>query len=715
MPRKFDEAQVARRRVRSTDRLHAPDADRRNSNRPARRTAPVEVQLLEPRQLLAALTDYYGTVRADGNDAVIDSGGILHRVWRDKASGGQLKYASRNRQFVWSTPVTVDSRKVGGEMSLELDSEGRPSVAYYDRIAGDLYFAQLRSGSWERVRIDFLGNVGDFPSLTFAQGGRPFISYYDRTNGDLKLAWRTATGRWLFQAVETAGNVGGYSSIAADPNNGLLRIAYSDIGANRLKYASQNPNGTWFLRSIDKNATAGVRFTSLAIQPGSGNPHIAYYDVRKKDLRVAYMTDVAAGFWASDRVATAGAQGEFANLFFNGDGNATVVYLNRTQGTVHQTTKTRAGTWESTLLAFAREHLSVARTSGGQVYVNHYDPLAGVLRTTTTRHDFKYTSQDASQRLVHWEQIGGSTVNDAVRNVGWSMHQVGWQGYVDGRFAQLQQMGVKRIFLHNPFGILNSEPYFQFDQYIHAQEAGLTWLTEGFVEAWRPITQQGVEVIAYIGTMFSDPDFVGLSDDQFIDRVVRSLRPLIDAGMSVGLDSIVGETQTSRPFMVAQALRNSGIRVYAENRPPRDFTWWHDFGGVYYNEGFLLDTPELNPALHWAASNSLLRGELLRYTGAAPAGFGFWQPGWRGPEVRDIWRDNGTPITDVPTLLLEGGTLQSMFDAAMSSSRPGTGSAPDSGEKVATGAARVPPGTFGGNALPFGDDDRDEFTLTRLI
>lgn len=674
---------------------------------------PAELQPLEPRRMLSALTDYYGTVRADGNDAVIDAGGILHRVWRDKNSGGQLRYATRNRQFQWSAPSIVDTRKVGGEMSLSLDAQGRPAVAYYDRVQGDLHYAQLQSGSWLKAKIDFEGNVGDFPSLTFAQGGRPFISYYDRTNGDLKLAWRTTSGRWLHQPIETAGDVGGYSSIAADPRNGLLRIAYSDIGGNRLKYASQNPDGTWFLRSIDRNATAGVRFTSLAIQPDTGNPHIAYYDVRKKDLRVAYMTNVAAGLWASDRVATAGAQGEFANIYIDEGGNPAVVYMNRTLGTVHKTVKSRDGGWTNRLLAVAREHLSVARSASGQVYVNHYDPVAGVLRTTSTRHDHVYTSNIAADRIVHWETIGGSTVNDADRNVGWSIKQTGWAGFVNARVRELQNLGVKRLFLHNPFGTLNNDPYFQFDQYIHAQEAGLTWLTNGFAEAWRPVTQAGNEVIAYIGTMSfigqQDPDFANLTDAQFVDRVMRSIRPLIDAGMSIGLDTIVGEHVTSRPYMVAEALRNSGVRVYAENRPPSDYPWWHDFGGVYYNRGYVRDTPELNPALWWAASNSQLKGEIIRYTGDAPAGYSFWQVGWRGPEVRSIWHDGGTPATSVPSLLQEGGTLQSMFDAAMGRTPPGGVGVGEGDEKKISGlsAGRLAPSVFGTTTVNAGREDLD--------
>lgn len=681
-----------------SDRTEPPaagpaSARRLHSLRPAAPAAPVEVQALESRQFLSAM-DYYGTVRADGNDAVMDSAGVLHRVWRDTSSG-TLKYSARGRQFTWTPASNVDNRKVGGEMSIAIDPLGRPSVAYYDRVNGDLWFAQLRSGSWNRTRLDSAGNVGDFPSLIFAQGGRAFVSYYDRTNGDLKLAWQSPAGSWSNMAIETGSDVGAYSSIAAAPD-GLLRIAYSDVLGLRLKYASQNPNGKWAIRSIDKNATAGVRFTSLAVNPETSQPYIAYYDVRKKDLRVATTADGTV--WTSERVATLGAQGEFANLYFSG-GSPIVVYLNRTQGTVNEVRLTRAGDWERRVVAVAREHLTVAYSAGGAAYINHQDPGTGLLRTTSVKHDHDHDAfTDPGERIIHWETIGGSSTDNSKRRVGWSMESIGWQGYVNSRIPQLKALGMKRMFLHNPFGTRSDEPYFQFDQYIHAQQEGLNWLTDGFVQAWKPVTASGIEVIAYIGKIMGDPDFENLTDmDQYMDRVMRSVRPLVDAGMSIGLDSIVGAELNSRAFMVADILRNSGIPVYAENRPPRDFWWWHDFGGVYYNQGYVLDTPENNPDLHWAATNSLLRGEKLRYTGSPPSGYTFWQPGWRGAEVISILADQGTAATDLPTLMAEGVTLQGLVNAAYASLNrlppggDGASAAPSTGEPSPFSARKLDP------------------------
>lgn len=639
--------------------------------------ATVQIQPLEARRLFSAGLDGFGTVAADGNDLVADALGRVHRIWRD-ADTGLLKYAVRNAQQVWGPVSTVDNKRVGGEMSIEIDPQGRPAVAYYDYVNRDLMYAVLDGGNWLRSRLDSAGDTGDFPSLKFDPNGRAFISYYDRTNGDLKLAWQSSSGSWSTRALETAGNTGAYSSLTFSPA-GLPRIAYSDVDGLRLKFAWQNANGTWEIRSIDKTVTAGVRFTSIAMDQANNLPYIAYYDVRKKDLRMAWSE---GGAWHSQRVAQVGWQGEFSNLYVDSAGRPNVVYFNRSLGTTNLATLV-SGEWKHSLLAIGGQHISITLGPTGKLLMNHVDPLTGLLRTTTTNFDYQPTN-DPAQRIIHWETIGGSGGPVSKRTVGWPLDQpgVGWAGYVSGRGQQLKNLGMRRLFLHNPFGTLPWEP-FQFDQYIHAQQAGLTWLTNGFTEAFKPFVESGVEVICYIGRLQGDFDFDTLTNfDDYMDRVMRSIRPMIDAGCSIGFDSIVGATEDSRAYMVVKALRDSGIKVYAENRPPADYPWWHDHNGVYYDDGWIDSNPAVNPTLHWAAPNSMLRGEIIRYTAHQPSGYGFWDLGWRGPNVVAILRDGHTAATDIDYLNREGLTLQGLMNQALAQSRPGVNGVPFSERKV---------------------------------
>ena len=69
--------------------------------------------------------------------------------------------------------------------------------------------------------------------------GNPHISYYDESNGHLKYATKTGS-LWTNETVDTAVNVGGYTSLVLD-GTGNPHISYRDFGNNDLKYARGIP------------------------------------------------------------------------------------------------------------------------------------------------------------------------------------------------------------------------------------------------------------------------------------------------------------------------------------------------------------------------------------------------------------------------------------------------------------------------------------------
>ncbi|MBD3373087.1 MAG: hypothetical protein GF403_10290 [Candidatus Coatesbacteria bacterium] len=46
------------------------------------------------------------------------------------------------------------------------------------------------TGAWHIVTVDSAGNVGRFSSLALDSAANPHISYYDNTYDNLKYAWR---------------------------------------------------------------------------------------------------------------------------------------------------------------------------------------------------------------------------------------------------------------------------------------------------------------------------------------------------------------------------------------------------------------------------------------------------------------------------------------------------------------------------------------------
>ena len=632
------------------------------SQRPSRRRFGLE--RLERRVHLAAVPfaeDPFGAVRADGNDLAIDSAGLLHRVWRDRDTHA-LRYATRTPLHAWTNPQTLDASPVGGQMSLALDPlTGRPAVAYYDRINGDLKYASKLSGTWNVSVLDQTGDVGDFPSLLITAQGKQVITYYDRTRGDLKWATQTAQGPWTPATIDagfSGENVGAYSSVIEGPRRALM-VAYADNTSGMLRLATL-PNGAtaWSLSIIDSGMPIGVTDISLLAGVG-GVPLVAYRDAHFKRLKVAFQ--VSAISWQTWQLPI-GDSGGYASLFLS-NGTPYVLHNDRLSGLTEVVVAGDPTTRPARVVALGGEHLEAVTDPTGRLIFNRVDPSSGLLRTSATR--FVHTpGTDPSERIIQWETIGGSTHDVSKRRVGWEIDRIGWQGYVNSRVAHLRSLGMRRHFMHNPFGTLPDED-FQFDQFIHAQDAGLNWLTTGFVQAWKPLIDSGMEVICYIGKLAHDPDFTSLTDlHAYMARVKRSIQPLIDAGCSIGLDSIVGNDVNSREYMVAEMLRQSGVKVYNENRPPRVYTHWHNFNGVYYDDGYILSQPHVNPDLHWGASNDLLTGEILRFTHNPPTGTTFLAPGWRGPAVMRILADGHTAATDYVALQAEGYTAQQLMNRA---------------------------------------------------
>jgi hypothetical protein len=257
------------------------------------------------------------------------------------------------------------------------------------------------------------------------------------------------------------------------------------------------------------------------------------------------------------------------------------------------------------------------------------------------------------QRIVSWQTIGNSSNVVADRCVGADIKRRGWTGYVRRVVEPELAWGCRRFALHNPFGCLPDENM-QFDQYLHAKEAGLDWLLQDFVEAWRPLTQRGIEVICYLGTTVDDPVFERLFKEDpaaWERRVWTCVQPALDAGMTIALD--YSSTTHEGENCIATLLQERGVKIYCEPRPRADAPRWFKVPVITTNAFWKRSNPEAHPDSKWAARNDQLTAEIIQIVHLPPPGKTWDTPGWAEPDTKAILTEGHTAAAPIHILMRE--------------------------------------------------------------
>ena len=111
---------------------------------------------------------------------------------------------------------------------------------------------------------------------------------------------------WRTGAVDTTDDVGAHVSIAVDPQTGTIYMSYYDATHGDLRVARYVGSGgncgldqDWQCATVDSNGDVG-RYSSLALDPVSGHPGVAYYDATHGALKyTAYVCIGQLCLWNS--------------------------------------------------------------------------------------------------------------------------------------------------------------------------------------------------------------------------------------------------------------------------------------------------------------------------------------------------------------------------------------------------------------------------------
>ncbi len=338
------------------------------------------------------------TSRGTWNDVAYDKSGNLHLAYYDRDTKN-LMYAVRSASNgKWSIPQIVDlpvSVNDPGEyqyISLALDNNGHPGIAYFDGWNGDLNYAYFDPtySSWQITKIDSKGSTGLYPQLAYSRGNGAVISFYNRTKGDLMLA-QSATGGYTLTAIDSTGDVGRFSSILLDPNRPdatKWAIGYEDTTNGNYKYAIQGlfNGGTqvsgYTNYTVDDLAIAGGYVSLAFYDSGTSDskrykPAMSYYDAANSALRYAKGLDSGQS-WETQTVASKNIQGLYTQLFFDSNGKANIYYFNRSSNQAIRALLSK-GAWGFTTLDDGGREIHVSLNGSGNVAYSNLDESVGEL------------------------------------------------------------------------------------------------------------------------------------------------------------------------------------------------------------------------------------------------------------------------------------------------------------------------------------------------
>ncbi len=346
----------------------------------------------------------------EGQSIRLDASGLAHIAY-----GGDHVYYARRGPTGWNLETVDSSPDVGADLSLDLDRDGYPHLAYASFWNNTLRYAYQDAWGWHRESVGV--QVGWDISLALDEAGYAHVSYYDAGGDEMKYAYQDSAG-WHFETIASGGSSG--SSLALDPlgrphlayafDSYYLGYAYRDltgwyvetvpgtapyesvlrpsldidgegyphvsyVGGNRLGYAYQDETG-WHMEEVPTVYSVGT-VVALSVS-ANGQPHISFYD----DSWLKYATKDAA-LWHIEAVDSDTGEGVSSSITTDVEGRPHLAYLIETGMELRFARRDSGRTWQIEPVdnaAGAGGGTSLVLDAAGYAHISHVDILNGAVR-----------------------------------------------------------------------------------------------------------------------------------------------------------------------------------------------------------------------------------------------------------------------------------------------------------------------------------------------
>ncbi len=338
----------------------------------------VKRALVEPRQF------------PDGraNDIVVDDQNRAHFAYFD-ARTRVLMYAQRSNGGFWSAARVLDAEPGAGEhVSITLDRDQRPVIAYFAAANADLKLAWHTGTEWRMTTLDRRGSVGQYPSVFVGSDHRPAVAYYAKSTGDLRVAsLDRETGNVSRETVDSAGDVGRSTSADQLLQTGRMAVAYVSSSTGEVRVAERRSRGRgWAIQTLAYTAS-GADFLSLDYSAGSyQTPAVSFYDSSTADLRLARRSSLgSADELQHFTIASRGAVGLYSGI--GGSGYMVYGYDRSKDSLVRYTFNNTTEQYDATAIAVdGGRYLSLGRSGSYPSIAAYLDTASGRLEVMNLHH-----------------------------------------------------------------------------------------------------------------------------------------------------------------------------------------------------------------------------------------------------------------------------------------------------------------------------------------